>query len=103
MAKDQRDKLKHPLQPAGFDAHGVWRFKQNKIVSLLLDYASERGLDLNRIAQMGFSNDDQTQLAQLIGYSVAGSSQLPYISDAAYALFPEPPQSKPKKKARRNK
>lgn len=68
----------HPMQPIVMDPHGVVRFKANPIVRLLLDYASERGLDLNKLAIMQFSDEDRSQLAQLIGYSVSGYGDLSY-------------------------
>ena len=70
--------MKHPLQPLYEDDHRVVRFKENKIVRALID---ARILTLNDIAMMGFSQDDQTQFAQLIGYSLAGFHELDYVSD----------------------
>lgn len=76
----------HPIQPLAKDASGVLRFKENKIVSDLLDLASKHGLSLNDIAVREYSNEDRQQLAQLIGYSLSGYSELrPYVDDAAYA------------------
>lgn len=75
----------HPLQPLYRDALGVVRFKPNKIVLALLEHGTRSGMDLNRIAAMFFPQEDQEQLAQLIGYSVSGFAELPYVSDAAYA------------------
>lgn len=74
----------NPIQPIFLDRHGVMRFKDNKIVRYLLDYASARGCSLNELACMEFSDDDRRQLAQLIGYSVGGFSDLSYVSDAFY-------------------
>lgn len=70
--------LKHPMQPTGWDETGkVIRFKENKIVKLLLDTGK---LDLNDISLMDlngmFGEDDYTQLMQLIGYSVSGYGDL---------------------------
>jgi len=70
--------LKHPIQPIGWDETGkVVRFKQNKIVRMLLDTGK---LNLNDIGKMNargmFNNDDYTQLMQLIGYSVSGFGEL---------------------------
>lgn len=76
----------HPLQPLAKDADGTLRFKKNKIVSDLLDVASKHGLSLNDIAVRDYSNEDRQQLAQLIGYSLSGYSELrSYVDDAAYA------------------
>ena len=85
----------HPLQPLVRDAGGVVRFRENAIVSAMLD-AEERipgGLDLNRIASraMGRASppvaaDDRAQLAQLIGYSVSGAADLSSFPDAHWGL-----------------
>ena len=76
----------HPIQPIVKDGHGTVRFKENKIVSDLLDCASKHGLSLNDIAIRDYSNEDRQQLAQLIGYSLSGYSELrSYVDDAAYA------------------
>src|SRR5258705_7557829 len=61
----------HPMQPIVWDKHRVLRFKENRIVSALLNFASNRGMSLNEIACMKFSREDREQLAQLIGYSVS--------------------------------
>jgi hypothetical protein len=71
-------KVKHPLQPIIFDKHGVARFKKNKIVDFLLDWASQRGMDLNALAIMNFDKNERWQFAQLIGYSVSGIGDLSY-------------------------
>lgn len=73
---------KHPMQPIVIDEHGTPRFKANPIVRYLLDSG---GIDLNKIAIMAgrglFSDEDQMQLAQLIGYSVGGYGDLSYVSE----------------------
>lgn len=76
--------LPHPQQPIGWDRRGVIRFKKNAIVDhLLFECSSMGGTDLNRIAVMvaegQFTNEDQIQLAQLIGYSVSGFGDLSYV------------------------
>lgn len=86
LAKD----LPHPMQPIGWDGHGVIRFKRNAIVNTLLQECAERGgTDLNRIAilvQTGaFSVEDEIQLAQLIGYSVSGFGDLNYVPEEIVA------------------
>lgn len=78
--------LSHPIQPLAKDSHGVIRFKQNKIVNDLLDFATTRGFGLNEMAAREYSNEDRQQFAQLIGYSLSGYSELrSYVDDAAYA------------------
>jgi hypothetical protein len=71
-------KTQHPVQPVIQDEHGVHRFKKNTIVEFLLD---KGGYDLNKLAMMGFSDEDWEQFAQLIGYSVSGAGDLSYVSD----------------------
>lgn len=73
-AKDQ----KHPMQPIGWDKTGkVIRFKENKIVRMLLNAGP---FDLNTLSGMNaqgmFDEGDYTQLMQLIGYSVSGYGEL---------------------------
>lgn len=76
---------KHPIQPLAPDEHGTLRFKENKIVRHLLDWASPRGMGLNQFAMMDFSADDRQQFAQLIGYSLDGYGSLrSYVDDEAY-------------------
>lgn len=86
----------HPMQPVHEDARGVIRFRRNTIVRILLDRDSERGRTysdfpartdggLNWVATQDFSQEDQEQLAQLIGYSVSGYHELSYVSDKSAA------------------
>jgi hypothetical protein len=69
---------RHPLQPLETDQQGRLRFKRNAIVDHLA-----RG-KLNDLAMMDFPQEDWEQLAQLIGYSLAGFGTLSYVSDATY-------------------
>lgn len=80
-----RAAARYPNQPIVSVAR-VLRFRQNAIVRHLLDNGP---FDLNDLAQLPFSDDDRAQFAQLIGYSVAGWSDLPYVSDEAYARATE--------------
>jgi hypothetical protein len=94
MAIDERDALPHPMQPIGRDASGVVRFKENRAVSYLLAEASEgRRCDMNdlvRACQHGaFPEADMVQLAQLIGYSVAGFGDLSYAPPDVVAAADE--------------
>jgi hypothetical protein len=73
--------VEHPMQPVYRDSDGVIRFKQNKIVRFLVDWARPRGMSLNDLAMLPFDDEDRAQLAQLIGYSVSGFSELSYMSD----------------------
>jgi hypothetical protein len=74
----------HPMQPVERDADGVSRFKANKIVRFLVDWAAPRGMSLHDLAMLPFDAADRAQLAQLIGYSVDGYSELSYVSDRSY-------------------
>ena len=73
--------MKPPMQPLVVDPSGVVRFQENKIVRALLDYCSERGMSLNELHRMDFTQQDRTQFAQLIGYSLSGFHELSYASD----------------------
>lgn len=76
--------MKQPRQPIGWDDHKVIRFKENKIVSWMLDMGRiGQKFDLNTIVMKyragEFSNEDLCQLDQLIGYSVSGFGDLSYV------------------------
>jgi hypothetical protein len=64
----------------------VLRFRENKIVSFLLDHGLH---DMNALSLMQFSDEDRAQFAQLIGYSLSGFAELPYVSDEDYARAEE--------------
>ena len=70
----------HPIQPLAPDEHGALRFKQNKIVRHLLDWAKEKGHGLNELATLDFPQEDWEQFAQLIGYSLSGFQELSYVT-----------------------
>jgi hypothetical protein len=61
--------MKHPMQKIKRAEWGVIRFVKNDIICHLIDNGS---INLNDLAEMGFSKADHRQLAQLIGYSVSG-------------------------------
>jgi hypothetical protein len=67
--------VNNPMQPI-IDG----RFKENKIVR----YCLENNTDMNDIARQDFSDDDQMQFAQLIGYSIGGYGDLSYVTDESY-------------------
>lgn len=71
---------RHPDQPLIKDDNGIVRFKENKIVSYLVD---KTGI-LNDLPMMNFSREDRVQLTQLIGYSLDGYAELSYVSDEDY-------------------
>jgi len=80
-------KATHPIQPLVSDKVGTTRFKENAIVSYLIDIATQKGIaDMNSLAIMNFSNEDREQFAQLIGYSLDGFGELSYVSDETYDL-----------------
>lgn len=74
--------MKHPTQPLAEDEHGMLRFRPNRIVRFLLNTGR---YDLNQLAEMSFPEEDRVQFAQLVGYSLSGFGELPYVSDKAYA------------------
>jgi hypothetical protein len=63
------------------DEHGTLRFKENKIVRHLLDAGP---FDMNDLARLDFPREDREQFAQLIGYSLDGFCELPYVSDEVF-------------------
>lgn len=71
----------HPMQPVITDAQGVRRFKQNALVAFLLDAGP---FDMNQLMHVKCPNEDREQFAQLIGYSVSGFGDLPYVTDATW-------------------
>lgn len=73
--------MKLPIQPLYVDDQDVLRFKENKIVTYLLENG---GIDLNQIAAKGFNVADEEQFAQLIGYSHSGFGDLSYVSDETW-------------------
>jgi len=69
-----------PFSPTRFPIEIV-RFKRN----LIIDYLFKAGiLDLNKIGIMQFPQEDQEQLAQLLGYSVSGFGDLSFVRDETY-------------------
>ena len=89
---------KLPMQPLHRDNHGTIRFVENRIVRDLYDAAAQAGLmDMNSIcidAHKGkYTDQEQMQFAQLIGYSLGGFSELNYSSqeviDAAHQSYLE--------------
>ena len=74
--------MNNPIQPL-YNSNGVFRFKSNKIVEMLLDKGP---FDMNSLADMDFSRDDREQFAQLIGYSLNGFAELSYASDDVYDI-----------------
>jgi hypothetical protein len=73
--------MNHPMQPIEMASDGVIRFKANAIVKHLLKWASDRGMGMNELGELRFSDADYQQFAQLIGYSVSGYGELNYASD----------------------
>ena len=67
------------MQPMYRDDQGTVRFKSNAIVRALFEAGP---LDMNKIANLpGIPPEDHVQFAQLIGYSVGGFCDLPYVPD----------------------
>jgi len=74
--------MKYPIQPIVKDLSGVWIFKVNRIVRMLLD--THPAMDMNTIGSIPFTDDERQQFAQLLGYSLNGYGELPYVDDNAY-------------------
>ena len=70
---------RHPAQPVYLDDEGVLRFRHNRIVAFLMETSR---FNHNDLAELPFSVEDREQFAQLIGYSVSGFAELPYVRDA---------------------
>ena len=80
MSKNTPAVPRHPIQPVVM-VDDVARFKENKIVRWMLEQGKEgKRFDLNTIAGTSFPQEDREQLAQLIGYSLSGFSELSYVS-----------------------
>lgn len=82
-----------PMQPVVLCAGDIVRFKENRIVSALLDKSSENGYGLNEIAMDAanghFNFYERMRLAQLIGYSVSGYGDLSYASEESVHIADE--------------
>lgn len=70
--------MPHPMQEVHIAADKVARFRANRIVAAVYEHAAQHGLDLNKLAIMGFSDEDHNQFAQLLGWSVSGFGDLSY-------------------------
>ena len=75
--------MKNPMQPIVV-VDGVTRFKENRLVSILLDKATERGWSLNNLVGEDATQEDWEQFYQLIGYSLSGYGSLGRVSEASY-------------------
>ena len=71
-------------QKMEIDSVGIIKFKENKIVSRLLEICDENGYGLNQIFIDFGETEDYIQLMQLIGYSFSGYSELSCVSDKEY-------------------
>jgi hypothetical protein len=72
-----------PMQPIVRAPDGMLRFKKNTIVRWLVDRLPQ---GMNEVAILpGVTREEHSQLAQLIGYSLSGYSELSYVTDEEYA------------------
>ncbi|MDN8612752.1 hypothetical protein [Variovorax ginsengisoli] len=78
-----------PMHPLVTDEHGVLRFKENRIVSALLEHSRKHGYGLNETARGVFTPEEHMQVAQLIGYSLDGYGTLSYVTDESYGRAAE--------------
>lgn len=67
-----------PMQPCHLAKGGIVRFKSNALVRYLLYHGD---IDMNALSVIEFPDEDREQFAQLIGYSIGGYHELPYVSD----------------------
>jgi len=72
----------HPMQDIVLK-NGVPRFRENKAVRFLLEFATRKGLTLQDLDSMTFDAADRMQLAQLLGYSIEGYAELHYVTPEA--------------------
>lgn len=70
--------LKHPAQPTYIADGGIQRFKPNAMVQFIL--LNTPRFDLNKLAELPFSDEDRQQLMQLLGYSVSGYRELDFTA-----------------------
>lgn len=72
---------KHSMQPVVL-VKDVVRFQVNPIVQYLLEHG---GIDMNKLSELrnsqGFTDEDYSHFAQLIGYSLSGWSDLSYVTE----------------------
>ena len=81
-AVTEEEAASRPMQKIVWEGD-VIRFRENAIVRMLLDKGP---FDMNAIARKNFSQEDEEQFAQLIGYSVSGAGDLSYFSREVIAL-----------------
>ncbi len=85
MSKVQNDLNTFPMQPIVMTPSKVVRFKENRMVSALLDFGDIHGMGMNKLARMEFTAEERMQFAQLVGYSVGGYGTLSYASAESVA------------------
>jgi hypothetical protein len=80
---DARGSIMHPMQPVVLTRDGIIRFKANEVVTALFNHAQNTGLNMcdMRLRFTQCNNEDWSQFAQLIGYSVSGYGDLSYADD----------------------
>ena len=90
MEEDKKDLIPkptgpQPIQELYHDPAGTVRFRENRIVEDLLNFATPRGMGMNEIFLRDYQSADRVQFAQLIGYSLDGFAELcSYVSDEDY-------------------
>jgi len=77
-------KVKHPIQPLIKDKNGVVRFKENKIVSFLLNNGN---VSLDELTLLNFSKEDREQFTQLIGYRPEEEFISDIVFDVSFRSF----------------
>jgi hypothetical protein len=96
------------MQPVVKGDRGELHFRENAIIRYIVDHAADvvhpgapaidpdtgrpyhQGrLDLGKLMQMDFPQEDREQFAQLMGYSISGYHELSYVSDESCAQASE--------------
>lgn len=94
----------HPMQPVYVNDEGIVRFRANAIIRYIVDHAGDlvhpgapvidpvtkrpmhQGrLDLSKLAELDFPQEDREQFSQLMGYSISGYHELSDVSDESAA------------------
>ena len=70
--------VKHPHQPLIYDEEGIKRFKSNELIQHIWRMSKTDNLGAKK-----FSDEDWSQLAQLLGYTFDSWTLLNYVSKDA--------------------
>ena len=79
MRSQRMSDTKHPMQPIVL-VDGIARFKENRLVRFLVDKYG-----LNELLKQRYTDDDWSQLFQLMGYSVGSFGGLSFADPETVA------------------